>query len=145
MHYEEVLAAVFRYLALLRRSFPLPAYHYDEAAAMARTRFRFAQKERPHAYVERLARDGSLPHPPEWILSGGYLYRGYDEAVVKGLLDSFTPENGRAFVLAKEHRKEVVGEDVQWETEQWYGTQYFVRRMGEDLLRRVCAFPARVG
>ena len=95
------------------------------------------QKGQPHAFVDALARDGAQPYPPEWALSGGYLYREHDEDLVGRLLEGFTPREGRAFVLAKEHKEEVVGKEVLWETEEWYGTRYFVRNMSKELLRKV--------
>ncbi len=132
-----MLATVFEYIAFLRRSFPLPAYHYAEAASMAETRFRFMPKEQPHTYAVTLARLSSEPYPTECLISGPCLYRGSNDAIAKELLDGFTPERARVFLQAKVHREEVVGKDVQWETEKWYGTQYAVRKMDEALLERV--------
>ena len=56
---------------------------------------------------------------------------------MRRVLAGFVPAEGRVFVLAKSHRPEVVGTDVRWEEENWYGTRYCVRRMGDDLLERV--------
>ena len=104
---------------------------------MAETRFRFREKAQPHSYAAALAHNFAEPYPPEWLLSGPSLYRGYDEGVVRRLLDGFVPERARVLLLAKNHREEVVGQDAQWETEKWYGTQYFVRRLDEGLIQRV--------
>lgn len=141
-----MLETVFEYISFLRRSFPLPDYHYAEVASMAETRFRFMPKEQPHTYAVKLARIASEPYSTECLISGPSLYRGNDEAIQKELLDSFTPERARVFLQAKVHREEVVGNDVQWETEKWYGTQYAVHKMDETLLDRVsptltCAQP----
>ena len=137
VHYDTVLETIFEYIALLRRSLPLPDYHYDEVATMAGIRFRFMQKEQPHDYTVRLARNFSEPYPTEQLISGPHLYRGNDHTMVKQLLDSFTPNRARLFLQAKEHREEVVGKDVPWETEKWYGTQYAVRKFEKAMLEKV--------
>ncbi|PIL27298.1 hypothetical protein GSI_10445 [Ganoderma sinense ZZ0214-1] len=137
LHYDAVLETVFKYISFLRRSFPLPDYHYAEVASMAETRFRFMPKEQPHSYAVKLARVASEPYSTECLISGPSLYRGDSDAIQKELLDSFTPERARVFLQAKVHREEVVGKDVQWETEKWYGTQYAVRKMDEALLERL--------
>ena len=138
VNYESVLATLHAHIALLRASLPLPAHHFEELASLAETRFRFRARQPPHAYVQALARDGAQPYPPERWVSGGALFRVRDEALVARVLAGFVPAEGRAFVSAKEHRAEVVGPDPVWETERWYGTRYFVRRMGEELLAKVC-------
>ncbi|TBU47821.1 LuxS/MPP-like metallohydrolase [Dichomitus squalens] len=137
LHYDAVLETIFEYIALMRRSFPFPDYHYAEVATMAGIRFRFMQKGQPHEYAVRLARDMSEPYRTEQLISGPYLYRGKDDATVKQLLDSFTPERAKLFLQAKEHREEIVGKDVQWEAEKWYGTQFAVRKFDEVLLEKL--------
>ncbi|KAI0658946.1 LuxS/MPP-like metallohydrolase [Cubamyces menziesii] len=132
LHYRDVVRAVYSYIALLRASFPLEAYHFDEVKTMAETRFRFKEKAQPHKYASALAHGLAEPYPPEWLLSGAYLYREYDEALVKGILEGFAPGRGRIVLEAKEHRAEVMGDDVVWETEKWYGTQYAVKRLDES-------------
>ena len=65
MHYDSVLHAIFDYIALLRRSFPLQPYHHAEVATMAETRFRFREKAQPHSYAAALAHNFAEPYPPE--------------------------------------------------------------------------------
>ncbi|KAI1798428.1 LuxS/MPP-like metallohydrolase [Ganoderma leucocontextum] len=137
LHYDAVLETVFEYISFLRRSFPLPDYHYDEVATMAETRFRFMPKEQPHTYAVKLARVASEPYPPECLISGPCLYRDRDDAMARQLLKGFTPERARVFLQAKVHREEVVGKDIQWETEKWYGTQYAILKTDETLLERL--------
>ncbi|KAI0330109.1 LuxS/MPP-like metallohydrolase [Cubamyces sp. BRFM 1775] len=137
LHYRDVIRAIFSYIALLRAAFPLEPYHFDEVKTMAETSFRFKEKAQPHTYASVLAHGLAEPYPPEWLLSGPYLYREYDEALVKGILEGFVPERGRVMLEAKEHRAEVVGEDVVWETEKWYGTQYAVKKLDESFLREL--------
>ncbi|KAI0763999.1 LuxS/MPP-like metallohydrolase [Trametes elegans] len=136
MHYQAVVEAIFNYISLLRSS-PLPLYHFNEISALAATRFRFKQKSQPHSYASVLAHALAEPYPPEWLLSGAYLYRDWDEALVRRVLDGFVPERARVILEAKMHREDVVGENVQWETEEWYGTRYAVRKMDGGLLRKL--------
>ena len=118
----------------------LPTHTRHKARTrLAHTHFRFQQRTPPHTYALALARAGAYDLPPAHALSGGRLYRAYDEALVRRVLAGFVPAEGRVFVLAKSHRPEVVGADVRWEEERWYGTRYCVRQMGDDLLERVRA------
>ncbi|KAI0674093.1 LuxS/MPP-like metallohydrolase [Trametes maxima] len=135
-HYRDVVETVFDYLALLRDS-PLPAYHYDEVRTMAATNFHFKEKSHPHSYASTLAIALAEPYPPEWLLSGAHLYREWDEATVRQLLDGFVPARARITLEAKNHLEQVVGPDVRWETEKWYGTQYTVRRMDDAFLHQI--------
>ncbi|KAI0634940.1 LuxS/MPP-like metallohydrolase [Trametes polyzona] len=136
LHYREVLNVIFSYISLLRSS-PLPRYHFDEVSTMAQIRFRFKEKTQPHSYASALAHALAEPYPPESLLSGAYLYRDWDEPLVKRLLSGFVPEKGRVALEAKSHREEVIGTDVQWETDQWYGAQYTVRRLEAAFLNEL--------
>ncbi|KAH9896624.1 LuxS/MPP-like metallohydrolase [Cubamyces lactineus] len=137
LHYRDVIRTIFGYIALLRAAFPLEPYHFNEVKTMAETRFRFKEKAQPHRNASALAHGLAEPYPPEWLLSGAALYREYDEALVKGILEDFVPERGRIVLEAKAHRPEVVGDDVVWETEKWYGTRYAVKRMDESFLQEL--------
>ncbi|TFK91904.1 LuxS/MPP-like metallohydrolase [Polyporus arcularius HHB13444] len=137
LHYESVLKVVFDYISLLRQSFPLEPYHYDEVSTMARTRFTFREKAQPHTYATTLASSFTEPYPPEWLISGASLYRKYDESIVRELLEAFVPERARVLLMAKNHSEEVIGNDPQWLTEKWYGTQYIVRKLDDALLKHL--------
>ncbi|KAI0367165.1 LuxS/MPP-like metallohydrolase [Pilatotrama ljubarskyi] len=136
LHYQDVLHAIFAYLSLLRSS-PLPLYHFAEVSTMAETRFRFKEKSQPHRYASALAHALAEPYPPQWLLSGDHLYREWDEPLVRRLLDGFVPARSRATLEAKTHLDEVVGKDVQWETEKWYGTRYAVQKYDQVFLQKV--------
>ncbi|KAI0718393.1 LuxS/MPP-like metallohydrolase [Cerioporus squamosus] len=137
LHHDSVLKVIFDYIALLGQSFPLEPYHYEEVSTMARTRFTFKEKSQPHTYASTLARSFAEPYPPEWLISGASLYRKYDEDIARRLLEGFVPERARVLLMAKNHREEVVGNNPQWLSEKWYGTQYIVRKLDDTLLRRL--------
>ncbi|KAI0646092.1 LuxS/MPP-like metallohydrolase [Trametes meyenii] len=135
-HYRDVVEAIFDYIALLRES-PLPTYHYNEVNTMTATSFRFKEKSQPHTYASTLAHALAEPYPPEWLLIGAYVYREWDETTVRRLLDGFVPARARITLEAKNHVKEVVGPNVHWLTEKWYGTQYAVQKIDDALLDKI--------
>ncbi|OJT06440.1 Insulin-degrading enzyme [Trametes pubescens] len=136
LHYREVLEAVFNYISLLRAS-PLPVFHFAEVRTMAATRFRFKEKAQPHSYATALAHALAEPYPPEQLLSGAHLYRDWDESLVRQVLDGFVPERVRVTLQAKTHHEDIVRNDVEWVTEKWYGTQYVVQKMEQELLQKL--------
>ncbi|KAL7284357.1 hypothetical protein ACG7TL_001646 [Trametes sanguinea] len=133
LHYRDVVRAIFNYISLLRES-ALEPYHFAEAQAMAETSFRFQEKAQPHRYASTLAHTLSEPYPPEWLLSGAYLYREWNEPLVRSILEGFTPKQARVTLEAKNHLAPVIGQDVEWQSEKWYGTQYTVKRLEESFL-----------
>ena len=132
---------IYQYLALLRSSTFEP-YHFEEVAQMAKTRFRFQEKSQPHTYARELARRLLDPVPPERVLDCGALVREWDEKGVRELLDLLVPEKGRVLLMAKDHDACVLGNsdgvEQVWEKEKWYGTEYAVKKLGDDFVREVC-------
>lgn len=136
VNYEDVILTIFDYFSLLR-FMPLASYHFEEMKQLSATSFRFREKSQPHSFVRNLALALLDPFQPQDILSGAALSREWDETAVRELLDSMRPENGRVTVLAREHDHRVVGDNVEWSAEKWYGTEYMVTRMSESLLEGV--------
>ncbi|KAI9058078.1 LuxS/MPP-like metallohydrolase [Trametes sanguinea] len=128
LHYRDVLRSIFNYISLLRAS-ALEPYHFAEVKTIAETSFRFQEKAQPQRYASTLAHTLAEPYPPESLLSGAYLYREWNEPLVRSILEGFTPDRARVTLEAKKHEEQVIGQDVQWQTEKWYGTQYTVKRM----------------
>ena len=137
VHYKEVILTIFNYIALLRAS-DLEPYHYDEITQMGAVFFRFKEKGQPHNEVKTYAHYMLLDqYPPQYLLSRGVLNRRWDEAGVRGLLDMLKPELGRVILCAKDHDPSVVGNEAEWLTERWYGTEYCVKRLDERLVEEV--------
>ncbi|KAI0698094.1 LuxS/MPP-like metallohydrolase [Cytidiella melzeri] len=128
MHYEEVVLAIFNYIALLRAS-DFEPYHFDEKKQMAATTFRFREKSQPHTYVRAVASSLLEAFEPEDILSGSALSQEWDEGAIRLLLSTMRPENARVMVMARDHDPAVAGKGDEWDVEKWYGTEYRVRRM----------------
>ncbi|OBZ78124.1 Insulin-degrading enzyme [Grifola frondosa] len=135
LHYREVILAIFNYISILRSS-PLEAYHFAEISTMSAIRFRFKEKTQPHTYVSWLAYELSEPYPPEWVLSGSSLVRDWDERLVRETLAVLTPESVRVILEAQSHADEIIGQDVKWDVEKWYGTRYAVRRLDASLIEQ---------
>ncbi len=75
------LGLLFQYLALLRQASP-QRWVYEELAATAAMRFRFAEEEDPCDFVTRLAEDAPY-YAPEHILQGSYLYDQWEPELVR--------------------------------------------------------------
>ncbi|TFY68977.1 hypothetical protein EVJ58_g698 [Rhodofomes roseus] len=130
---REVLEAFYDYFTLLRSS-TLEPYHFDELRRMSAINFRFQEKTQPHTYVGWLARELAGPYPPSQVLSASSLFLDWDEAAVRELLETYVlPEKGRVVLEALEHPD--IGKD-EWQKERWYGAEYCVRRLDENLLRK---------
>lgn len=139
-HFEEVVLTIFNYLNILRSSV-FESYHFSEISTMSKVSFRFREKSQPHTFASLVAYNLSEPWPPEWILSA-MIIREWDEELVRNTLRYLTPERGRVIVMAKEHDPLVVKPigDLCWETEKWYGTEYYVRRLEDGFFERVRLF-----
>ena len=119
------------------RASALEPYHFEEMAQMSSIAFRFREKSQPHAYAKALGAAMLEPYPPQELLSRGAMNREWDEPAVRELLELMKPELGRVFLMAKEHDETIVGTKDSWEKERWYGTEYRVERLGEELLAKV--------
>ena len=72
---------VFSYIEMLREAGP-QRWVFDELAAVAEQRFRFAEDEEASEYVSRLA--ASLPlYAPEHALNGSYLHEEWRPELVR--------------------------------------------------------------
>lgn len=135
VHYKEVILAIYNYISVLRAS-DIERYHYDELHTMSELHFRFREKTKPHTYVNDLSYQLS-EFSPEDVLSGDTVIREWDEFLFKETLKSLDPERGRVLLTAKVHDEAVVGHDVQWELEKWYGVEYRVTMLGEVFINQV--------
>lgn len=82
------------------------------------------------------------------ILSSAQLVSEWDEAgegekEVRDVLNTLTIDEGRAVVMARADELQRVfeaeGKPLNWESEPWYGTKYFVERFSEDFVSKVRA------
>lgn len=80
------------------------------------------------------------------VLSSAQLVWEWDESgdgekEVRDILNTLTIDEGRAVVMARpdEFQRVFGAEDkpLNWESEPWYGTKYFVERFSEDFASKV--------
>lgn len=80
------------------------------------------------------------------VLSSAQLVSEWDESgegekEVRDILNTLTIDEGRAVVMARPDEFQRVfgaeGKPLNWESEPWYGTKYFVERFSEDFVSRV--------
>ncbi|KAK9797401.1 hypothetical protein WJX73_004607 [Symbiochloris irregularis] len=88
-----VIGLLFQYLGMLQRE-GLQSWAYAELAAIATTKFQYANEEEACDYVTRLAAD-MLHYEPEHTLNADSLFEGWDAELVGSLLDHMTPANLR--------------------------------------------------
>ncbi|EJD02194.1 insulin-degrading enzyme [Fomitiporia mediterranea MF3/22] len=130
-NYREALKACYKYINLLRDS-ELPAWSQSEIQALAALHFRFEEKQaRPENYASRISGSMKLPLPRSLILSGPKLTWDWDEQLVRDTLSELTVENGRVVVMAKDHS--TIGNQGPWTAEPWYGTEYTVDRLDDEI------------
>ncbi|WFD35037.1 insulysin [Malassezia cuniculi] len=120
-HYEQVIAAVFQYLNLLRET-PIEEWMFKEVQQLSELRFAFKEKGSPSLYCSTLAGQMQAPYPPQWLLSGPYLLHEFDPKLVSETLDTLRPDSCRVMLAGKEPPAGVTLDC----TERWYGTEYTV-------------------
>jgi insulysin len=120
-HARDVVAAVFRYLALMRAQddAALGAAH-AELAAIAATNFRFKGVEAPQSYATALARN-LHEYAPEHALSGEQLLSASEAQpdLTRALLRRLAADNCNVFVVSKTFAGRAGSQ-----TERWFGTEH---------------------
>ncbi|KAI3620705.1 hypothetical protein CBS9595_002672 [Malassezia furfur] len=133
-HYEEVAAAMFQYLDLLRTQ-SIEEWMYHEVEKLSELRFAFKEKTAPSSYGSALASQMQTPMPPEWILSGHYLLREFDLPLIQDTLACLRPDRCRIMLAGREPP---AGHTLDAK-ERWYGTEYTVVPLPASLATRTAA------
>ncbi|KAJ7580280.1 Metalloenzyme, LuxS/M16 peptidase-like protein [Mycena floridula] len=143
-NYRSVILDTFKYIAMLRESL-FPAYLHQEEVVMSGVRFQFKEKGDPESLVSTLSARMIEPFPRDRILSGPaltwpwseYQDKEAGERKLRDYLETFRLENCRVLLAAKADNltKLYSGRQLKWESEPWYGTQYFVERLDDDFIR----------
>ncbi|KIJ53958.1 hypothetical protein M422DRAFT_201065 [Sphaerobolus stellatus SS14] len=132
-NYRQVILSVYNYISLLKSSQFAP-YYFEEVKTLAELSFRFKEKSQPQGYVSWLSSELSEGYPPELLLKASSIVSEWDEAPIREILDSFTPDKGRIMLMAKDHP--TVHPAGAWKSERWYGTQYCVQRFDPEILEQ---------
>ena len=99
VHRDEVAAAVFAYLDLIREEGIEPRFH-DELARMARIGFRFLEKAAPRSWAVSLAAALHV-YPAAEVLTAPWRFDGFDPEIERRFLSSLTPDRVLVTVVAK--------------------------------------------
>ncbi|KAG8980709.1 Insulinase (Peptidase M16), partial [Tulasnella sp. 427] len=143
-NHAEVLKSIYSYLSLLRSTSSEELHAtQDEIIKLSNIFFRYREKSSsPSTYVSCLSERISHPYPREKVLSASSVTEECDEAMIRDYLDKYiTPRQGRVMMMAREgwNDLKVVGEDKAsekvWSKEPWYGTEYFLKQIPEQMLK----------
>ncbi|BGP14041.1 hypothetical protein JCM10213_005625 [Rhodosporidiobolus nylandii] len=129
-NYEDVVAAVFAYISLIRNN-PPAEWAFLEVSALSKLAFRFKEKSPPISTAMRTAMNMSRPFPRELVLSAPWICTEWHPAKVNELLDLMRPDHCRIFLSTQ---KEVGGRTYDLK-EQWYGTEYTIEKMSDKILQ----------
>jgi insulysin len=134
-HYDEVVAAIFRYINLLKQA-PVPEWSFKEVQQLCDLAFRFKEKQPPSSYTSGLSSQMQMPYPREWVLSGPYLTREFDPTMIRELADCLSPANCRVAVAAQALPDGTTAWDKK---ERWYGTEYKITPLSQKILQDIVA------
>ncbi|KAG2394999.1 Nardilysin-like protein [Vigna angularis] len=113
----DIIGFVYQYLKLLRQDSP-QEWIFKELQSIGNMDFRFVEEQPQDDYAAELAENMHF-YPPEHVIYGDYVYKTWDEQLLKQVLDFFIPENMRVDVVSKSFLK---SEDFQ--NEPWFGSRY---------------------
>ncbi|KAF8911060.1 Metalloenzyme, LuxS/M16 peptidase-like protein [Gymnopilus junonius] len=147
-NYRSVILATHKYLALLR-STQFEPFHHQEVAKLSTIRFRFAEKKRPDDYATWISEHMAWPIPEDLLLSAPRLTLDWEseadkqegEAKIMEYLNHFTIENSRAVLMASRSDHLKLQQDLTWDKEPWYGTEYAVQKFEDDFANGVNDIP----
>lgn len=127
-HYQEILKALFQYIAMLREQ-PPQEWVYNEMKKMSEVNFKYKQKSPASKTTSGLSQIMQKPYPRDWLLSGPSLLRKFDPKAITDALAYLRPDNFRLTMVDQEHPGD-------WDQkEKWYGTEYRTERMSKELMK----------
>ncbi|XP_070209984.1 insulin-degrading enzyme-like [Littorina saxatilis] len=125
-HVEDIITLTYEYINMLKKEGP-QEWVFQECMDLSTMQFRFKDKEKPRNYVCHLS-NMLNEFPIEEVLSAPYLFNEFRPDVINMILDLLTPENIRVQVVSKKF------EGKTDKTEEWYGTQYRVDDIPDEIL-----------
>jgi len=128
--YHEVVKVAFQYISLIKERAP-EKWVFDEMKNLSEVDFRFKQKSPASRFTSQLSSIMQKPLPREWLLSGWSLLRKFDPELITRGLDCLRADNFNIEVVSQQY-------PGTWELkEKWYGTEYTVEKIPEDLLSEI--------
>ncbi len=113
---DAIIQAIFSYINLIREK-GLQAWRYEEKKAVLEATFRYQEVPRPLDMVSHLVMN-MQHYQEEDTIYGDYMMLGYDETLLRDIIEQFVPENLRATLLAQGGNYD--------QTANWYYTPYSV-------------------
>ncbi|KAL5582861.1 hypothetical protein UlMin_015303 [Ulmus minor] len=123
----EIIGSVYQYLKLLRQV-PPQEWIFKEIQDIGNMEFRFAEEQPQDDYAAELA-ENLLLYPAEHVIYGDYVYKIWDEKLIKHILGFFTPENMRVDVVSKSSFK-----PEACQCEPWFGSHYIEEDISSSLI-----------
>ncbi|KAF7816228.1 nardilysin-like [Senna tora] len=123
----DIIGFVYQYLKLLRQVSP-QEWIFKELQNIGNMEFRFAEEQPQDDYAAELAENLHF-YPSEHVICGDYVYKTWDEQLLKHVLGFFTPENMRVDVVSKSFLK---SEDFQ--VEPWFGSHFIEKDIAQNLM-----------
>lgn len=115
---DEVVAAIFSYLDLLRKQ-GIDKRYFDEVAHVLALDFRYPSLTRDMNYIEWLA-DTMLRVPVAHTLDAPYLTDRYDAAAIEARLKEMTPQRARIWYISPQepHNKKAYFVDAPYQVDR---------------------------
>lgn len=113
---NKIVRTIFQYIELIRQQ-GMDEWRYKEKKAVLESAFRFQEQGRALDLVSHMVIN--LQHySAEDVIYGDYKMSGYDEPLLRSIIDRFTPDNSRIMLIAK---------GLTYDREaKWYHTPYSV-------------------
>ncbi len=115
-HQDEIVQTIFQYIELIKQR-GLNNWRYEEKKSVLEFAFRYQEKSRPLDTVSYLVMN-LLHYAPEDIIYGDYMMAGFDEDLIRQVLDYLSPDNMRLILVAQDQHYD--------QQAQWYDTPYSV-------------------
>ncbi|KAF5744448.1 nardilysin-like isoform X1 [Tripterygium wilfordii] len=112
----DIIGFIYQYFKLLRQV-PPQEWIFKELQDIGNMEFRFAEEQPQDDYAAELA-ENLLVYPAEHVIYGDYVYKVWDEEMLKYLLGLFAPENMRADLVSSSIKLQ------GFEIEPWFGSCY---------------------
>ena len=97
---EQITTAFFHWLELIKTQ-GIEPWRYEEVASLGKQSFRFAEKQPPMTYVQRLSTDLHLYNPGD-ILRGNHLFDSFDAAEITRFAAKLNANNVAIVLTAPE-------------------------------------------
>ncbi|KEH34462.1 insulin-degrading enzyme [Medicago truncatula] len=123
----DIIGFVYQYLNLLRQNSP-QEWIFKEIQNIGNMEFRFAEEQPQDDYAAELAENLKF-YPSEDVIYGDYVYKTWDEQLIKQVLGFFVPENMRVDVVSK-----LVHKSEDFQHEPWFGSRYVEEDIPQDLI-----------